>query len=284
MGFSGPPDNNQTSSFAPISLAEVLQHDPRLPRSVQLNLDYTSPDFVLDCNVNPAADLFSLGLLIIALYNSPHTSPLQTNSNSSTYKKIFASSSSVPSQTNNFLSSRPLPKEISASVLPRLMTRRPAQRLSAREFQETRYFDNILVSTIRFLDSLPAKTPNEKAQFMRGLSRLLPQFPSSVLEKKILPALLEEMKDHDLLSLVLQNVFLIVRTLPRRAFGEKVIPRLRDIFLSSGTTTERKTAKEAGLMVILEHMGTITENCSGKEFKDGMNAGSVMFRSMEVVI
>jgi SCY1-like protein 2 len=218
------------------------------------------------------------------LYNSPHTSPLQTNSNSSTYKKIFASSSSVPSQTNNFLSSRPLPKEISASVLPRLMTRRPAQRLSAREFQETRYFDNILVSTIRFLDSLPAKTPNEKAQFMRGLSRLLPQFPSSVLEKKILPALLEEMKDHDLLSLVLQNVFLIVRTLPRRAFGEKVIPRLRDIFLSSGTTTERKTAKEAGLMVILEHMGTITENCSGKEFKDGMNAGSVMFRSMEVVI
>ena len=240
---------------------------------MQLNLDYASPDFVLDCNLNPAADLFSLGLLMVALYNSPHTSPLQTNSNISTYKKLFASSSSTPSQSNNFLSSRPLPKEILASVLPRLMARRPAQRLTAREFQETRYFDNILVSTIRFLDSLPAKTPNEKAQFMRGLSRILSQFPSSLLERKILPALLEEMKDQDLLSLVLQNVFLIVRTLPKRAFREKVLPRLRDTFLSHGTTTaERNAAKEAGLMIIIEHMSIVTENCSGKEFKDGMNA------------
>lgn len=119
---------------------------------------------------------------------------------------------------------------------------------------------------------------------MRGLSRILPQFPSSVLEKKILPALLEEMKDHDLLSLVLQNVFRIVKTLPRRAFSEKVIPRLRDIFLGNGTTTERNTAKEAGLMVVLEHMGVIAENCSGKEFKDGISSVSVVFRIMGLSI
>ena len=279
MGFSSPPDTSQGSPVTPISLAEVHQYDARLPRSVHLNLDYTSPDFVLDNNLNPAADLFSLGLLIIALYNSPHTSPLQTNSNASTYKKIFASASTIPSQSNNFLSSRPLPKEISTSVLPHLITRRPAERLSAREFQEARYFDNILVSAIRFLDSLPAKTPNEKAQFMRGLARILPQFPSSVLEKKILPALLEEMKDQDLLSLILQNVFRIVKTLPRRAISEKVIPRLRDTFLSGGTkTTERNAAKEGGLMVILEHMSIIAENCSGKEFKDGTSPVSVRLR------
>ncbi|KAI9874847.1 MAG: hypothetical protein M1830_009225, partial [Pleopsidium flavum] len=270
LGFSGPPDNSNTPSSVPsIPLAEVLQQDPRLPRSVQLNLDFSSPDFVLDSNVTPAADLFSLGLLIVSLYNSPHASPLHVNSNTSTYKKIFASSSSIPSQSNNFLSSRPLPKEIVASVLPGLMTRRPAQRLGAREFQETQYFDNLLVSTIRFLDSLPAKTPNEKAQFMRGLSRILTQFPRSVLEKKILPALLEEMKDPGLLSLILQNVFRIVKTLPRRAFSEKVIPSLREVFLSSGTmTTERNLAKEAGLTVVLDHMSTIADICSGKEFKD----------------
>ncbi len=189
----------------------------------------------------------------------------------------------MPSQSNNFLSSRPLPKELAASLLPRLITRRPAQRLSAREFQETQYFDNILVSTIRYLDSLPAKTPNEKAQFMRGLSRILPQFPRSVLEKKILPALLEEMKDHELLSLILQNVFGIVKTLPRRAFGEKVIPKLREVFLSSVTTaTERNTAKEAGLMVVLEHMSTVADNSSGKEFKDGMQSWLIFYGSVKL--
>jgi SCY1-like protein 2 len=261
----------------PISLSEVLNSDPRLPRSVQLNLDYTSPDFVLDTNLNTSADMFSLGILIIALYNSPHESPLHANSSITSYKRIFSSSSTVPSASNSYLSSRPLPKELTSSVLPRLITRRPAQRMTAKEFQESAYFDNILVSTIRFLDALPAKSPNEKAQFMRGLVKVVPSFPKSVLEKKVLPALLEEMKDRDLLSLILQNVFKIVQLLPsgKRALSEKILPRLREIFLTAaaaptkGQAPERDPAKEAGLMVLLENIAIITDNTSGKEFKDG---------------
>ena len=275
LSFSSPPDGStKPSSVTPINLSEALNIDPRLPRSVQMNLDYSSPDFVLDSNLNIAADMFSLGLLIIALYNSPHTSPLQTNASVSTYKRLFASPSSIPSTSNGFLSSRPLPKDLTSSVLPRLITRRPTQRMTAKEFQQSAYFDNILISTIRFLDSLPAKTPNEKAQFMRGLSRVLPSFPKSVLEKKVLPALLEEMKDRELLSLILQNIFKLIELLPsgRRPFTEKIIPRLREIFIppsNSKTPPERDPAKEAGLVVLLEHIRPITSNCSGKEFKDG---------------
>ena len=113
---------------------------------------------------------------------------------------------------------------------------------------------------------------------MRGLSRVLSQFPKSVLEKKLLPALLEEMKDRDLLALVLQNVFKIIKMLPagRRAFSEKVIPKLREVFLASsgtsntkGATSERDIGKDAGLMVVIESINIVAENCSGKEFKDG---------------
>ena len=275
LGFSGPPDaSNGQSTMHPIPLSEVLYHDPRLPRAVQFNLDYTSPDFVIDGNVSSSADMFSLGLLILALYNSPHSSPLKTNSNSSMYKKLFASSSSIPSSTNNFLSSRPLPKDLVSDVLPRLMSRKPAQRMNVREFQQSQFFDNILVSTIRFLDALPAKNSNEKSQFMRGLPRILEQFPKSVLDKKVLPALLEETKDRDLLSLILQNVFKIITLLPsgKRAFTDKVNPRLREIFLGAGAKSnsiDRDTAKEAGLVVVLDNMGMIAEHCSSKDFKDG---------------
>ncbi|KAI9790250.1 MAG: hypothetical protein M1816_005275 [Peltula sp. TS41687] len=278
LGFSTPPDNStHPTSVAPVTLWEILNHDSRLPRFVQLNLDYSSPDFVIDSNITTSADLFSLGLLIVALFNSPHTSPLQTNFSVSAYKRLFNSPSTTPSPSNQFLSSRPLPKELSSSVLPRLIARRPAQRMTAREFQQSHYFDNILVSTIRFLDSLPAKTPNEKSQFMRGLPRVLSQFPKSVLEKKLLPALLEEMKDRDLLALILQNVFKTIKMLPsgRRAFSEKVVPKLREIVLASagtsnakGATSERETGKEAGLMVVIENIDIVAENCSGKEFKD----------------
>ncbi|KAI4178737.1 MAG: hypothetical protein LQ348_005548 [Seirophora lacunosa] len=272
LAFAGPPDTSDTpSNIPPISLSEVLYHDPRLPRALQLDMDYTSPDFVMDSNVSSAADMFSLGLVMLALYNSPHTSPLKTNSNVSTYKKLFASSSSAPSATNNYLSSRPLPKDLLNGVLPRLITRRPGQRMNAREFQQSQFFDNILVSSIRFLDSLPAKTPNEKSQFMKGLPKILDQFPRAVLEKKVLPALLEETKDREILFLVLQNAFKIVKSLPsgRRAFAEKVIPKLRETFaVSKGTSSERDSAKEAGLVVVLENIELIGDSCSGKEFKD----------------
>ena len=277
LEFCGPYDGSTAAtSLAPISLSEVLNHDPRLPRAVQLNIDFTSPDFVLDNHLTPSADMFSLGLLIVALYNSPHTSPLSTSGSLSSYKRLFSSSSTVPTQNNNFLvptSTHPLPAKLVSDLLPRLLTRRPAQRLSAKEFQEAAYFDNILVSTIRFLDALPAKTPNEKMQFMRGLPRLMPQFPKSVLEKKVLPALLEEMKDRDLLAPIMSNVFAMVKVMPtgKRAFTEQVVPKLREVFLTTHkipTAMEKDTSKEAGLMILLENMQTAAENCSGKEYRE----------------
>lgn len=216
--------------------------------------------------------MFSLGLLCVALYNSPHKSPLECNSSVSTYKRLFQSSSTIPTVNNNFMSSRPLPKDLIAHVLPRLITRRPAQRLTAKEFQETEFFDNILVSTIRFIESFPAKTPNEKQSFLRGLNKVLPSFPKSVMEKKLLPALLEETKDKALLSLILGNVFKIIDLLPsgRRAFTDKVRPVLKEIFVTNNKNTEDKdAARDAGLMVVLDNISTIANNTPGKEFKDG---------------
>ncbi|KAL9131085.1 MAG: hypothetical protein Q9217_000908 [Psora testacea] len=275
FGFAGPPDDSRgQSTMAPLSLSEAIYHDPRLPRSIQLDLEYTSPDFAMDNNISTSADMFSLGLLLLALYNAPHTSPIKANSNLSTYKKLFSSSSTTPSINNNFLSSRPLPSDLKSAVLPRLITRRPAQRMNAREFQQSAFFDNLLVSSIRFLDALPAKTSNEKSQFMRGLPKILDQFPKSVLDKKVLPALLDETKDRELLSLILQNVFKIIQTLPsgQRAMSDKILPQLRETFINGAKAgpAERDTVKEAGLAVVLENMALIGDNCNGKEFKDYM--------------
>lgn len=275
LSFAGPPDGSAAqSSLPPLALSEVLHQDARLPASVQLNLDYTSPDFIMDSNVTTSADLFSLGLIIVAIYNSPHVSPIQSHSSISTYKNLLSTPSTTPSQSNSFLCKQAIPKDLLGQLLPRLITRRPAQRLNAREFQQSPYFDNILVSTIRFLESLPAKTQNEKSQFMRGLQRVIPEFPASVLEKKLLGALLEETKDRDLLASILQNVFHILKKLPngRRVCPEMIIPKLKEIFLVSGSkgpAQERDSNRDAGLMVVLENMQVIADNCSGKEFKEG---------------
>ena len=96
-----------------------------------------------------------------------------------------------------------------------------------------------------------------------------------MLEKKVLPALLDEMKDRELIALILQNAFKIIKIMPsgRRAFGDKIAPKLREVFLTGtgkkDAVPERDSAKEAGLMIILENMAVVAENTNGKEFKDG---------------
>ncbi|OAX81177.1 hypothetical protein ACJ72_04486 [Emergomyces africanus] len=145
--------------------------------------------------------------------------------------------------------------------------------MDAKEFQQSEYFDNILVSTIRFLDSLPTKTVNEKSQFMKGLGRVLPEFPASVLERKVLGALLDESKDKELLPLILSNVFKIIKIIPSgpRVVPEKVLPHVKSVFLpasTKGSTQERDGNKDASLMVVLENMDLIAKNCSGRDFKE----------------
>ncbi|RMZ77536.1 hypothetical protein DV737_g4334, partial [Chaetothyriales sp. CBS 132003] len=272
FGFAGSPDNLDASQANPhIALSEVLQHDPRVPRFVQLDLDYTSPDFVLDSNVTSAADMFSLGLVLLACYRTPHRSPIDAHGSQSTYKKICSSVSTVPNPSNNYLSGNSLPQEL-AQTLARVLARRPAQRMSASEFQQSQYFDNVLVNTMRFLDDLPAKSAVEKSQFMRGLGRILPQFPKSVLSKKVLSALLDELKDRELLAPILQNAFAIVKLVldGKEIMTDKILPRLRETFLSKAKSEETDKSKEAGLLVVLENIRLVADNCTAKQFKDDL--------------
>lgn len=122
---------------------------------------------------------------------------------------------------------------------------------------------------------------------MHGLPRILPQFPKSILERKILPVLLDAMKDLELLSLILQSVFktLDLVTNGKRAFSEQAIPALRRVFLegqsTKGQAHDRNTSKEGGLIVLLENMSTVKNNSTGKEFKDGEYSARLMFQDDE---
>lgn len=242
---------------------------------MQLNLDYSSPDFVMDSKVTTKADMFSLGLTIVAIYSSPHRSPINVSNSTTAYKKLFNTPSNIPTQGNSFLSSKPLPRQINSNVLPHLLVKGTDARISAKEFQQSSYFDNVLVSAIKFLEIFPTKSTSEKKQFLRGLPRILDQFPTKVLERKILPGLMEEVKDRDLLSLILQNCLKICDYLPSAstAFAEVVLPKLRTIFLNNGPAKgypdKSETSNEAGIVMILDNLAQVSKKCSGKQFKDG---------------
>jgi SCY1-like protein 2 len=134
-----------------------------------------APESVLDNNICQANDMFSLGCLAYAVHNKG-VSILKTFNSFHTYerqiKTIHAQTfSNIPAHLQD--------------VIRSLLTRHPNQRMDPVSFQNSKYFDNLLVSTMKFLESFPEKTREEKAQFMKGLARVLGQFPERVLKRKV---------------------------------------------------------------------------------------------------
>ncbi|KAJ3282131.1 hypothetical protein HK104_011072 [Borealophlyctis nickersoniae] len=111
-----------------------------------------------------------------------------------------------------------------------MFVRYPSGRISIAEFQASSYFDNLLISTIKYLDTFVEKTQVQRAQFLKGLVRVLPQFSERVLHRKILPALLQEAKDPLMAPFILPNVFWISERMQEKDFVERVLPSLKPLF------------------------------------------------------
>ena len=65
---------------------------------------------------------------------------------------------------------------------------------------------------------------------MKGLTGVLDRFSEGLRTRKILPSLLEEMKDTQLLPYILPNVFAISEILSPQQFASLVLPGLKPLF------------------------------------------------------
>ncbi|KAI8988968.1 hypothetical protein BDB01DRAFT_577366 [Pilobolus umbonatus] len=213
-------------------------------------MDYAAPEFILDNNICQENDMFSLGCLAYAVHNKG-ISLLKTFNNYHTYEK------QVKSITAQSVSTMPVHLQ---DVIRSLLVRHPTQRMSAVEFQNSKYFDNLLVSTMKFMESFPEKTREEKAQFMKGLSKVLNQFPERVLKRKILPSLLEELKDAQLLPYTIPNIFLISEKLNQHEFCDIVLPALKPIF--------QVREPPQNMIVLLEKLDILQQKTPRETFRD----------------
>ncbi|RHZ80326.1 hypothetical protein Glove_137g49 [Diversispora epigaea] len=195
-------------------------YDARIPFYAQKSYDYMAPEYVLDESLEIANDMFALGSLIYTIHSNGKP-PMENRNSIHNYRKNVENLSKIKYDH--------LPYHLH-EVMFNLLTRYPSQRMTASEFQTSKYFDNVLVSTVKFFESFPEKSKDDKANFMKGLIRILPQFPERVLMRKILPCLLQEIKDHSLLPYTLPNIFYIAQKLPNNDFCSRVLDPLKPIF------------------------------------------------------
>ncbi|KAG0174626.1 hypothetical protein DFQ28_004276 [Apophysomyces sp. BC1034] len=227
-----------------------FEQNDYLPDQCQLDMDYAAPEFVLNSDVSQANDNFALGCLVYTVHNKG-VSLLQTFNHKRTYERKI--------QSLETLDYSSMPQDL-RGVIMRLLARQPSHRMTAVEFQSSRYFDNLLVSTMKFLESFPEKTREEKAQFMKGLTRVLNQFPERVLKRKILPSLLEELKDHQLLPYTVPNIFTITQKLSQQEFCDLVLPSLKPVFSIRDPPQN--------MIVLLEKLDVLQQKTPPEVFRD----------------
>ncbi|KAF5092926.1 hypothetical protein D0Z00_004337 [Geotrichum galactomycetum] len=226
----------------------LSKYDPRLPAFIQVNLDYSAPELILDHKLDTSNDIFSLGCLLIALFTTKP--PMQTDNNPNSYKQEF---STIP----RALRDERIPKYI-VEMIPRMVSRYPHDRLTLEQFKGSSLFDNVLIRTINFLDDFPMKLPAEQQAFMNGFSQLIGQFPKSVLQKKVLPTLLEELgKEETLVGSILGNILEVGKDMSQLGFSEKILPGIKKVKDVLGAQVS-----------ILNYIDTLKSRLNGNEFNE----------------
>ncbi|KAJ7168144.1 kinase-like domain-containing protein [Mycena crocata] len=201
---------------------EFPTFDGHVPAYIQRSFDYMAPEYALDEQLVTASDMYSLGCLIYAVHCKGSTP--------------FKNHGSLGGLRENAGRSPPNMEALDGDLqvlLRSLITRHASNRPTPTTLPSHPFFSSLPISTLNFLDrsNFTAKTREEKISFMKGLTSVLDKFSEGLRTRKILPSLLEEMKDTQLLPYILPNVFSISTVLSPTQFANLVLPSLKPLFV-----------------------------------------------------
>ncbi|KAI0094049.1 other/SCY1 protein kinase [Irpex rosettiformis] len=201
---------------------EFPTFDARVPPYTQRSFDYIAPEYALDEVLDPASDIYSLGCLVYAV----HCKGIPPWKNHGSLGGVRENAGRTPQGMDR------LDPDLRA-LLTSMITRHAVNRPSPSSLPSHAFFSSLPISTLNFLDrsNFAAKSREEKISFMKGLTGVLDKFSEGLRTRKILPSLLEEMKDTHLLPYILPNVFAISQILSPTQFAALVLPSLKPLFV-----------------------------------------------------
>ncbi|XP_068901377.1 SCY1-like protein 2 isoform X4 [Tenebrio molitor] len=217
----------------------------RLSKMAQPYLDYTAPETQTQSVCSILSDMFSLGMVICAIFN--HGRPLiQAGNSSSAYLKQLEL---LEDQVHNIMPRIPLPLQ-EATV--RLLSKDTRQRPTAQLLTLIKYFSDPAVHALQFLDVINMKDPTQKAHFYRNtLKEALPFIPKKLWYQHVWPSLQQEMRSQEVLAAVLQPVLYLIQESTIEEYESIILPSFRSVFSAPKTVQATVTLLE-NLHIILE--------------------------------
>ncbi|KAL1138476.1 hypothetical protein AAG570_008539 [Ranatra chinensis] len=187
----------------------------------QPELEYLAPECGLTEIQSPASDIYSLGILIYAVYNGGQ--PLFP-------AKDWRMYSNNISQLKSLVTSRLQCVPQGLRDLTRMMLNTtPELRPDEHEFIKAEFFEDVGVKALNYLDSLFQWDNRQKSHFYKGLPQILGKLPHRVLLYRVIPCLVKEFVNPMMVPFVLPNVFAIADGCNKQEFSMHILPHLKPV-------------------------------------------------------
>ncbi|XP_023289663.1 SCY1-like protein 2 [Orussus abietinus] len=233
---------NQIDGLQPVP-CQPWSH--KLPKVAQPNLDYIAPE-VQEKSCSIMSDMFSLGMLICAIFNQGR--PLiQANHSCSTYLKQMGG---LNDQVHNILPRIPVHLQ---NTVSKLLQRDPQHRLTAQALSSFSYFNDPAVHALQFLDVINIKNQSQKAHFYKNtLKEVLPYIPRKLWYQHVWPYLQTESESQEVLVAVLQPMLYIIQNSSIEEYESIILPNFSRNVLSAPKSVQATVTLLENLHIILE--------------------------------
>ncbi|XP_020816683.1 SCY1-like protein 2 isoform X2 [Drosophila serrata] len=177
----------------------------RVSKMAQPSLDFMAPETQSTSKCSLLSDMFSLGMVICAVYNSGR--PLiQAGNSTSNYAKQLET---LDDLVHKLMPRLPIALQEATS---RMASRDATARPTAQLLQLIKYFIDPAINALKFLDVVNMKDTQQKSQFYKTtLIEAMPLIPRKLWWQNIWPMLKSEINNNEVLAAVLQPVMLFVQ-------------------------------------------------------------------------
>lgn len=192
------------------------------------NLDYIAPEYVsLSAEPEPmvalSSDMYSLGALTFTLYNKGQ--PLLPTSGSRTNLSADRVSRLSKLKSATFIC---IPDD-SRHHVQHLLNTDPTMRPDAHQFSQIAIFEDVLIRTLQFLDSLFQWDNLEKSKFYKGLPEIIARMPLRIKMNRVIPCLSRELVSPEMVPFVLPNLMYIAEDMSETDFRDCLATELKPV-------------------------------------------------------
>ncbi|CAH8858530.1 unnamed protein product [Trichobilharzia szidati] len=201
------------------TIVRIPTWQSNLMPNCQLSLNASSPEAILQGEVTAASDMFSLGLLICALFNRGK-SILYVGNDYSAYKRTVKQlPSTLSAKATN------LPSNLKEYV-KMMVSSDPQIRPDAVQFLRTPYFEDASMSVLRSVDNMYQLDNLARSQFYKSLPNSIHTLPKRLCLYRVFPQIAEDFSNPHMVPFILPAVLQIMDSVSQDEFIQYMLPRL----------------------------------------------------------